>query len=102
MHRLKRLAAIAGAFAAHGTTQLAMLHAMLLAFGGANLAGPDARFHLRPRNLDILRGALTMRREAAAHTSAQSRQTRMHWRMSIFSATHASAQDVQNREQSMA
>ncbi len=44
----------------------------------------------------------TMSRDAAVHTSAQSRQTRMHWRMSIRSATHASAQDVQNREHSIA
>ena len=57
LHGRERFAAVAGAFAAHGLAELAMLHVMFSAFAGANLAGSNARFYLSPQHLDILRGA---------------------------------------------
>ena len=72
--------------------QLAMLVVVPLALGGA---GSQMRAHSssisrRTCSFDPVRRSAS--RAVASQTSAQSRQTRMHWRMSIFSAMQASAQ----------
>lgn len=101
VYRRQSLTAVVRAFPAHRSAKLAVLVIVPLALRGANLTGPDAELDLRAQHVDVLACPWTLKRAVAAQISAQSRQVRMQSRMSIGSATQASAHEVQNSEQSI-
>ena len=87
-----RVAAVLGAFAAHLRAEFAMLVIVPLALGGAEVATRAHSSSTSRNTCSLAPVRRTASLPAASHTSAQSRQARMHWLMSIFSAAQASAQ----------
>ena len=82
----------AGAFAAHLRAQLAMLMVVPFALRRTFVADAGASLEHLAQHLLVGAGRRTASLPAASQMSEQSRQTRMHCAMSIFSAAQASAQ----------
>lgn len=98
----ERLAAVVGAFTAHGRAELAVFVVIPLAFASTDLPGADAGLDLRPQHVDVLAAPPDRETRRGRADLGAVEAPRIQPRMSICSATQASAQEVQNSEQSIA